>query len=70
MDKEGSRDKDGRGGVEDTEQGKKKVEEMNKRIEVKEWREHFMTLLGGVKGRVLKGGGKEIGEWGARVGEE
>lgn len=70
MDKEGSRNKDGRGGVEDTEQGKKKVEEMNKRIEVKEWREHFMTLLGGVKGRVLKGGGKETGEWGARVGEE
>lgn len=41
MDKEGSREKDGRGGVEDSEQGKKKVEEMNKRIEVKEWREHF-----------------------------
>lgn len=34
MDKEGSRDKDGRGGVEDSEQGKKK-EEMNNRIEVK-----------------------------------
>lgn len=47
---------------EDSEQGKKKVEEMNKRIEVKEWREHFMTLLGGVKGRVLRGGWKETGE--------
>lgn len=34
--------------MEDSEQGKKKVEEINKRIEVKEWREHFMTLLGGV----------------------
>lgn len=32
MDKEGSREKDGRGGVEDSEQEKKKVEEMNKRI--------------------------------------
>lgn len=34
---------------------------MNKRIEVKEWREHFMTLLGGVEGRVLRKGGK--GGW-------
>lgn len=35
---------------------------MNKKIEVKEWREHFMTLLGGVKGRVLRGGGKKTGK--------
>lgn len=47
--------------MEDSEQGKKKVEEMNKKIEVKEWREYFMMLLGGVKGRVLRGGGKETG---------
>lgn len=33
---------------------------MNKRIEVKEWREHFMTLLGGVEGSVEKRGERRL----------
>jgi len=40
---------------------RKRWKRVNKRIEVKEWREHFMTLLGGVEGRVLRKGGK--GGW-------
>lgn len=29
---------------------------------MKVWREYFITLLEGVKGRVIRGGGKRVGE--------
>lgn len=37
---------------------------INEGIEMEEWREYFMELLGGVKSRVVRGAGKE------RKGEE
>ena len=35
---------------------RKRRKGVNEGIEEKEWREYFMTLLGGVEGRVRKGG--------------
>lgn len=35
---------------------RKKKREMIDGIEMAEWKKHFMRLLGGVKGRVVKGG--------------
>lgn len=37
---------------------------INEGIEMEEWREYFMGLLGGVKSRVVRGAGRE------RKGEE
>lgn len=41
---------------------------INEGIEMEEWREYFMGLLGGVKSRVVRGAGRE--RKGEKEGEE
>lgn len=35
---------------------------INEEIEMEEWREYFMRLMGGVEGRIVRGGRERVGE--------
>jgi len=43
---------------------------INEDIDMEEWKEYFMSVLDGVEGRVIMGGGKEKGEERNGEGEE
>lgn len=54
---------------------RRKRKKINEYIEMEDWKEHFMRLLGGVENRVVKGGemrerGKEGGEEEEEIGRE